>query len=479
MPNKKIPEFVDLYARRVFTKYKMHLDGWAFDMQKLTELVQTIELEPLGSATGTLILLSDGTTTKTIEDIATDDALYPTDPLNPTVVAQNSTNATLYCIEFVTDNSRTLTLSAGQLIMERDGGAIRADELEVGMEIATITGNEVVITKTEKPVQTVWKITTNTVPAWHSENGIWVWSASVNANTLLITSSSPLTAGHVGWDYSEQLTSTGGWLTARTWSVDSGSLPTGLSMDAAGLISGTPTAANTFTHVAKVVDARSAFDTKSLAITIGGTYISDDFNRADNPINTGNSDWANFGLGGTPNIVGNLVDFQVNSRGARSTASQSSAAHQFVEIKYVSQYLFNAFGNASTILTLMASGTVTSNLNQYELQFGNIAPFTLDAGLVLYRRVAGALTQLAILDGVFPSGSYPRTTTPGSVVRLEAVVTGSSVDLTVKVGGVTKITYSDTNAARLTSGKAGLQTGQIDGAGFWYMAVDDFKCGSY
>jgi hypothetical protein len=141
--------------------------------------------------------------------------------------------------------------------------------------------------------------------------------------------------------------------------------------------------------------------------------------------------------------------------------------------------LFNAFGNATAIISLMGSGTVSLNMNQYELQFGHIAPFTLDAGLVLYRRVNGAPTQLAILDSVFPAGAYPRTTTPGSIVRLEAVVTGSSVDLTVKVGGVTKITYSDTNAARLTSGKAGLQTGQIDGAGFFYMAVDDFKCGSY
>jgi hypothetical protein len=250
-------------------------------------------------------------------------------------------------------------------------------------------------------------------------------------------------------------------------------------MSAGGLITGTPTAAGTFTHSAKVIDARSAFDTKSLAIVTSGTLISDDFNRANNPVSTGNSDWAGFGLAAVPDIVGNLVDFQNNSRGARSTASQSSATHQFVEIVYTSQFLFNAFGNATAIISLMGSGTVSLNMNQYELQFGHIAPFTLDAGLVLYRRVNGAPTQLAILDSVFPAGAYPRTTTPGSIVRLEAVVTGSSVDLTVKVGGVTKITYSDTNAARLTSGKAGLQTGQIDGAGFFYMAVDDFKCGSY
>ena len=183
-------------------------------------------------------------------------------------------------------------------------------------------------------------------------------------------------------------------------------------------------------------------------------------------------------MSAVPTIVSNLVDLQNNDRGARSTASQSSATHQFVEIRYKSQYLFNAFGNASTMVTLMGSGTISLGLNQYELRFGNIVG-TLAAGIQLVRRVSGTPTQLLLVDSLFPVGSFPRTTNPDAIVRLEAVVTGSSVDFTIKVGGSTVGTYSDTNAARLTSGKAGFQTGQIDGATFWYMAVDNFRCGSY
>ncbi len=63
-------------------------------------------------------------------------------------------------------------------------------------------------------------------------------------NDLLITTPSPLPNGTLGSAYSQTVVATGG-SGDRTFTISSGSLPAGLTMNAAGLISGAPTAAVT------------------------------------------------------------------------------------------------------------------------------------------------------------------------------------------------------------------------------------------
>jgi hypothetical protein len=72
-----------------------------------------------------------------------------------------------------------------------------------------------------------------------------------------------------GQDYAAQLTSTGG-VAPVAWSVTSGSLPPGLSLDAAtGVLSGTPTASGTFSFTAQVADATApASQTASAPLSI-------------------------------------------------------------------------------------------------------------------------------------------------------------------------------------------------------------------
>jgi large repetitive protein len=81
-----------------------------------------------------------------------------------------------------------------------------------------------------------------------------------------------------GWTntvYSDTLTATGG-TTPYTFSATSGSLPTGLSLSASGVISGTPTATGTSAFTVKLTDPNGQTTTKATSITIA-TGVSTNF----------------------------------------------------------------------------------------------------------------------------------------------------------------------------------------------------------
>ncbi len=82
-----------------------------------------------------------------------------------------------------------------------------------------------------------------------------------------ITTASPLPEGMVGNGYSEICTASGGFA-PYTWSLDSGSLPAGLSLAGDGTLSGTPTAAVTANFTVRVTGTDTGTATKSFALTI-------------------------------------------------------------------------------------------------------------------------------------------------------------------------------------------------------------------
>lgn len=92
---------------------------------------------------------------------------------------------------------------------------------------------------------------------------------------LVISTASPLPNGRKYDAYSTNLTATGGW-PAYTWTITSGSLPTGLSMSSAGAITGTPTATGTSNFTVQVSDLQDPADTdsKALALTIDAVSIT-------------------------------------------------------------------------------------------------------------------------------------------------------------------------------------------------------------
>ncbi|SNS43420.1 Putative Ig domain-containing protein [Granulicella rosea] len=96
----------------------------------------------------------------------------------------------------------------------------------------------------------------------------------VVALAALTISSTSLPAGNIGAAYSSTLAATGG-ATPYTWTVASGTLPVGLSLSTAGVLSGTPLAAGSYTFTLQLADSESPVVTTSRQFTVAiGTTLA-------------------------------------------------------------------------------------------------------------------------------------------------------------------------------------------------------------
>jgi len=75
---------------------------------------------------------------------------------------------------------------------------------------------------------------------------------TINHPAVTVTTGTPLPQGTLDQSYSETLTATGGDGVTYVWSLASGTLPDGLQLSPAGVVSGTPTAVDTATFTVEV-----------------------------------------------------------------------------------------------------------------------------------------------------------------------------------------------------------------------------------
>jgi len=94
-----------------------------------------------------------------------------------------------------------------------------------------------------------------------------VFTQTIATAALDITAATPMPNGQTGSYYSQALTGAGG-VTPYTWSLVTGSLPTGLSLDTLGDVTGTPQATGTFNFTVQLADFLGSTVTQTLAITI-------------------------------------------------------------------------------------------------------------------------------------------------------------------------------------------------------------------
>ncbi len=84
---------------------------------------------------------------------------------------------------------------------------------------------------------------------------------------LAISTPSALPRGRVSSAYTRSMASTGGW-GAKTWTKLSGSYPAGVTMNSAGVFSGTPTTEETAVFVLQVTDSESRTASGTFSLTI-------------------------------------------------------------------------------------------------------------------------------------------------------------------------------------------------------------------
>jgi len=193
------------------------------------------------------------------------------------LLVTDSMNASSGRLFTVTINPPALAITTGSLVDGVAGIAYTAPALQAtggkppyawtllagtsaGFSIGPATG---VITGTQStpgPVTFVAQVT-DSAGATASKT----FTVNLNAN-LAITAT--VSNGTVGVAYpATQFTAAGG-TQPYTWSVSAGALPAGLTLSAAGLLSGTPAAAGQFTFTVQVTDANALTASKQFQITV-------------------------------------------------------------------------------------------------------------------------------------------------------------------------------------------------------------------
>ncbi len=105
-------------------------------------------------------------------------------------------------------------------------------------------------------------------------------SLQVVALAALTISTTTVPSGNIGSAYSTTLAATGG-ASPYTWSITSGALPQGLTLSTAGVLSGTPLNAGSFSFTAQVKDSQATAATTSRSYTLAiGTALASGTNNA-------------------------------------------------------------------------------------------------------------------------------------------------------------------------------------------------------
>ncbi len=265
---------------------------------------------------------------------------------------------------------------------------------------------------------------------------------SLQVGAALTVTTSSLPSGTIGTAYSSQLTASGG-TGPFSWAITSGTLPAGLTLSSAGLVSGTPTAAGSSTFIVQVTDASSRTATKALTLQVSASITITTTTLPGGTVGTSYSQQLSAAGGATPY--------------AWTIASGSLPAGLTLSASGVISGTPTAAGSPSFTVrvTDAASRTATQSLTITVSSSLTIGTTSLPGGIV----GVGYSQQLAAAGGTTPyawvvsSGTLP----PGLSLSSTGVLSGTpttagSVTFTVRVTDAASRT--DTQALTLTVGSS-------------------------
>ena len=253
------------------------------------------------------------------------------------------------------------------------------------------------------------------------------FALTINAPPLTITTTSPLARGRAGVAYSQTLAASGGVPPYR-WS---GTVPAGLSLAAAGSISGTPSTPGTFSFTATVTDSMSvtanrnfsiAIDPPALAITTGpilpagtvGTAYSQNLSASGG---TPPYRWSGLALAGLTLGSDGLIAGTPSTAGTFTFAAQVSDA---ASLQTTGQFTIT-IDSVSSPLAITTSGILSSiavraQYSQTLNASGGTPPYA-------WSTIAGALPAGIVLN---PNGTLGGAADAAGVFSFTARVTDSA-----------------------------------------------------
>ncbi len=293
---------------------------------------------------------------------------------------------------------------------------------------------------------------------------------SVTVAAALSITTSSLAGGTVGGAYAQSVTATGG-TPPYTWSLHSGSLPGGLALSATGSITGTATAAGTFSFVLVVTDSTGVTAQKQFTITVtGGLSITTAGTLPNASLNVSYSQTLG-AAGGTPPYSWALTSgalpkgLALSAAGAISGTPAASGTFQFTvtvtdsaQLTASQQFTLVVSGGGLTITTAtLPGGKAGTTYSETLAASGGTPPYTFAVS-------AGALPPGLTLAGAVISGT---PTTPGTysftIEVTDSTAATATQQFTIVITGVVITTAPILPSAAL--GTAYSQTLSATGSG--------------
>ena len=351
----------------------------------------------------------------------------PTSGATPTTVSANE--LVFAAVGLPGSYTGTVAAGSGYALLQQDTGSSRsANEAAVVTSTGSYAGTFALSAGTN----------------WSAVVATFAAAGATPGSPTITTTALP--SGTQGAAYTATLTATGG-TTPYSWSIVSGSLPAGLTLESStGVISGTPSGSGTSTFDAQVNDANSQTAVKTLSLTIAPSGGGGGIALVQSSAARG-SGVASISVPFTSaNTAGNLIIAAVRmSTTSQTVTVTDSAGNIYTDAVAQSQttdghqvhvfYAMNVAGGANTVTATFSSTNNRPWLAVYEYS-GLSATSPLD-------RTAGAQGS-----GSAPTSGATPTTVSANELVFAAVGLPGSYTGTVAAGSGYALLQQDTGSSR-------------------------------